>query len=139
MANEKIKESTVKLVKALSEKYNFTIQNYDIDSHSGVYSHGQAKKRWGRSVWLYGDDFDPGENFMKYVIETAGGTYYRDQALLEYANYHQPYLSVFLQNESLVKTIVDEFNNPIQSTNSYELWKDRYDEKWAFVPYNWMP
>ncbi|HEY3226104.1 MAG TPA: N-acetylmuramoyl-L-alanine amidase [Planctomycetota bacterium] len=65
----------VEVVSALCAARSIVRTNRDIESLRGVFSHGQAKKRWGRSAWMWGGDFDPGERFMKRVIEEAGGTY----------------------------------------------------------------
>lgn len=72
-------EKVAVLLKELSKKFKFPLNNYDIASHKGVFSHTQAKKRWGQSVWIMGDDFDPGENYMKKVIELSGGKYYPEK------------------------------------------------------------
>jgi N-acetylmuramoyl-L-alanine amidase len=75
LANERQLRSVASVVKALGADRSIPLNNRDIDSLRGVFSHGQAKKRWGRSAWMWGDDFDPGERYMKRVLEAAGGTY----------------------------------------------------------------
>jgi len=65
----------VEVVKSLCAACSIPKTNRDIESLRGIFSHGQAKKRWGRSAWMWGGEFDPGEHFMKRVIEGAGGTY----------------------------------------------------------------
>jgi N-acetylmuramoyl-L-alanine amidase len=74
LGNAKQLKGVVKLLKGLSG--DFPLDNRDIDSLRGVFSHGQAKKRWGRSAWMWGTDFDPGERYMKRVLEEAGGRYW---------------------------------------------------------------
>jgi N-acetylmuramoyl-L-alanine amidase len=77
LANEAQKAKVIRLVDRLCEKYRIPRTNHDIESRRGIFSHGQQKKRWGHSAWLHpGTDFDPGETFMKEVIEGAGGTYH---------------------------------------------------------------
>jgi N-acetylmuramoyl-L-alanine amidase len=73
LANKAQLKGVVALVRWLGER--FPLNNRNIDSLKGVFSHSQAKKRWGRSAWMWGDDFDPGERYMKVVLEAAGGTY----------------------------------------------------------------
>ena len=65
----------VEVVKELAAKFTIPLTNGDIEERRGVFSHGQAKKRWGRSRTLTGTDFDPGEAYMKRVLTEAGGTY----------------------------------------------------------------
>jgi len=75
LANDAQIKSVAAVLKALGASRGIPLNNRDIDSQRGVFSHGQAKKRWGGSAWMWGDDFDPGERFMKRVLEEAGGTY----------------------------------------------------------------
>lgn len=75
LANEPQRRAVAAVVKALGAARSIPLHNRDIDSLRGVFSHGQAKKRWGKSAWMWGDDFDPGERYMKLVLEAAGGTY----------------------------------------------------------------
>ena len=75
LANAPQRCAVVGVLKALAASRSIPLNNRDIDSLRGVFSHGQAKKRWGRSAWMWGDDFDPGERYMKRVLEEAGGTY----------------------------------------------------------------
>lgn len=79
LKNEKQTKKVVQVLKDLSKKFQFTIQNEKIESFSGVYSHTQAKKKFGKSVWLFGKDFDPGESYMKKVLEKADGTYFPEE------------------------------------------------------------
>ncbi|MBI4564916.1 MAG: N-acetylmuramoyl-L-alanine amidase [Planctomycetes bacterium] len=72
-------KKVIEVISELCEKYRIPKTNRDIESRRGVYSHGQAKKRWGRSAWLWGTDFDPGETYMKRVIEGAGGQYVEEK------------------------------------------------------------
>lgn len=70
------KAKVIRLVRRLCDRYAIPRTNADIDSGRGVFSHGQQKKRWGHSATLHpGHDFDPGEKFMKEVLEGIGGTY----------------------------------------------------------------
>ncbi|MCR8637640.1 N-acetylmuramoyl-L-alanine amidase [Leptospira interrogans serovar Ricardi] len=79
LANQEQTKAVVRLVKELSEKYKIPLNNERIESLRGVYSHTQAKKKWGGSIYLDGKDFDPGEPYMKEVLEQAGGTYYSEE------------------------------------------------------------
>ncbi|AER01203.1 peptidoglycan recognition protein family protein [Leptospira interrogans] len=79
LANQEQTKAVVRLVKELSEKYKIPLNNERIESLRGVYSHTQAKKKWGGSIYLDGKDFDPGESYMKEVLEQAGGTYYPEE------------------------------------------------------------
>lgn len=79
LANQEQTKAVVHLVKELSEKYKIPLSNERIESLRGVYSHTQAKKKWGGSIYLDGKDFDPGEPYMKEVLEQAGGTYYPEE------------------------------------------------------------
>lgn len=72
-------ETVVKLVQELSKKFKFPLDNYKIESHKGVFSHTQAKKRFGGSAFLVGNDFDPGEEYMEFVLKNAGGKYYPEK------------------------------------------------------------
>ena len=76
LGNARQRQGVVKLLKALGRE--IPLDNRDIDSLRGVFSHGQAKKRWGRSAWMWGTDFDPGERYMKRVLEEAGGRYWEE-------------------------------------------------------------
>ncbi|EKO16770.1 peptidoglycan recognition protein family protein [Leptospira kirschneri] len=79
LANKEQTKAVVRLVKELSEKYKIPLNNERIESLRGVYSHTQAKKKWGGSIYLDGKDFDPGEPYMKEVLDQAGGTYYPEE------------------------------------------------------------
>jgi N-acetylmuramoyl-L-alanine amidase len=77
LGNEEQKNKVVALVNRLCEKYAIPKSNEDIDSRKGIFSHGQQKKRWGHSAHMHpGLDFDPGETYMKEILEGIGGTYY---------------------------------------------------------------
>jgi N-acetylmuramoyl-L-alanine amidase len=76
LKNQRQMRGVAGLLKEVSAKFNFPLNNLDIASFKGVFSHGQAKKKWGQSVWIGGGDFDPGENYMKKIIELAGGKYF---------------------------------------------------------------
>lgn len=69
----------VELTKELSEKFNFPISNERIESFSGVYSHTQAKKKFGGSIYLTGKDFDPGEEYMELILNKANGKYFAEK------------------------------------------------------------
>ena len=73
LANEVQLKGVVSVLRSLGRR--IPLNNRDIDSLRGVFSHGQAKKRWGRSAWMWGDEYDPGERYMKAVLEAAGGMY----------------------------------------------------------------
>jgi N-acetylmuramoyl-L-alanine amidase len=76
LGNEAQKKKVVTLVTRLCEKYAIPKTNEDIDSRKGIFSHGQQKKRWGHSAHMHpGLDFDPGEGYMKEILEGIGGTY----------------------------------------------------------------
>lgn len=75
LANGPQLRAVAAVLKSLAAARSIPLDNRDIESLRGVFTHGQAKKRWGRSAWMWGDDFDPGERFMKRVLEAAGGTY----------------------------------------------------------------
>ncbi|MCZ8154896.1 MAG: N-acetylmuramoyl-L-alanine amidase [Leptospira sp.] len=64
------------LVIDLTKKYKIPLTNEDITSFSGIFSHTQAKKRWGGSIFLNAKDFDPGEEYMELVINSIGGKYF---------------------------------------------------------------
>lgn len=69
---EKVKE----LVLELCKYYKIPLTNEFIESYSGIFSHSQAKKRWGGSIFLNAKDFDPGEEYMEHIITSIGGKYY---------------------------------------------------------------
>ncbi|AOP33143.1 N-acetylmuramoyl-L-alanine amidase [Leptospira tipperaryensis] len=79
LANKEQTEAVVRLVKELSEKYKIPLSNEKVESLRGVYSHTQAKKKWGGSIHLDGKDFDPGEPYMKAVLELAGGSFFPEE------------------------------------------------------------
>ncbi len=74
--NETQAAGVARLVKSVAAQYRIPLNNRSPESKRGIFSHTQAKKKWGRSVFLHGEDFDPGEAYMKKIIEMAGGTYY---------------------------------------------------------------
>ncbi len=67
------------ITNSICKKYNISKNNFNIESLSGIYSHTQAKKRFGGSVALVGKDFDPGEPYMKKIIEFIAGIYYEEK------------------------------------------------------------
>jgi N-acetylmuramoyl-L-alanine amidase len=79
LGNEVQTQKVIALVIELSKLYNIPITNEKIESLVGVFSHTQAKKKFGRSVALIGKDFDPGEEYMKKVIEATGSKYYSEE------------------------------------------------------------
>ncbi len=79
MANNRQADKVSRLVKELTDKYNIPLTNYKIEDLKGIYSHTQAKKKYGGSIALYGKDFDPGEPYMKRIIESIGGKYYPEK------------------------------------------------------------
>ena len=79
LANDSQTKKVIALVNELSKKFGIQISNEKIESLKGVFSHTQAKKKFGRSVALVGKDFDPGEEYMKKVIEATGSKYYNEE------------------------------------------------------------
>ncbi|TGN19897.1 peptidoglycan recognition protein family protein [Leptospira idonii] len=69
-------EKVKSIVLELSSKYKVPLNNEDIASFSGIFSHTQAKKKWGGSIFLNAKDFDPGEEYMELVLKSIGGKYY---------------------------------------------------------------
>ncbi|MBM9575813.1 N-acetylmuramoyl-L-alanine amidase [Leptospira sp. 201903070] len=86
LANKIQTEAVSRLVKELSEKYKIPLNNERVESLKGVYSHTQAKKKWGGSIHLDGKDFDPGEPYMKFVLELTGGTFFSEESWYERTN-----------------------------------------------------
>lgn len=86
LVNEKQSEKVSNLVKELAELYKVPFNNHKIEELRGIYSHTQAKKKYGGSVALYGKDFDPGEPYMKKIIESIGGKYYPESEWFERAS-----------------------------------------------------
>ena len=82
----------VELLQELTHKYNIPKNNYKIESFKGIFSHTQAKKRWGYSVMLKGKDFDPGEEYMKLILEAIGGKYYPER---QWFNRNQKYWKIW--------------------------------------------
>jgi len=64
------------LVSELIKKYRIPATNEDISSYSGIFSHTQAKKKWGGSIFLNAKDFDPGEEYMELILKSIGGKYF---------------------------------------------------------------
>lgn len=79
LSNSEQTKAVVRLVKELSEKYKIPLNNERVESLRGVYSHTQAKKKWGGSIYLDGKDFDPGEPYMKAVLDQADGTFFPEE------------------------------------------------------------
>ncbi|OHB77442.1 MAG: hypothetical protein A2Z34_09225 [Planctomycetes bacterium RBG_16_59_8] len=79
LENEAQTEKVCEVVAELCRLYDIPKNNRDIASLRGIFSHGQAKKRFGRSAWLWGDEFDPGEGYMQRVIEGIGGRYHPER------------------------------------------------------------
>ncbi|WP_016754941.1 peptidoglycan recognition protein family protein [Leptospira santarosai] len=83
LANREQTKAVVRLVKELSEKYKIPLTNERVESLRGVYSHTQAKKKWGGSIYLDGKDYDPGEPYMKEILDQVGGTFYPEENWFE--------------------------------------------------------
>lgn len=79
LSNDKQTQKVSRLVLELADKYNVPLNNEKIEELKGIYSHTQAKKKYGGSIALYGKDFDPGEPYMKKIIESIGGKYYSEK------------------------------------------------------------
>jgi N-acetylmuramoyl-L-alanine amidase len=75
LSNRPQRDALISVVRELCQLFDIPRTNADIGSRKGVFSHGQAKKRFGRSAWLWGTDFDPGETYMRVVLEGIGGAY----------------------------------------------------------------
>lgn len=70
---------TVKdLVTELTSKYKIPLSNEKVEDLTGVFSHTQAKKKWGGSIFLNAKDFDPGEEYMEMILNSIGGKYYSE-------------------------------------------------------------
>jgi N-acetylmuramoyl-L-alanine amidase len=83
MANENQIDKVRLLVLSLANKYKIPLNNYQIESLKGIYSHTQAKKKFGGSVALYGKDFDPGEPYMKKILEACNGKFFEEKDWFE--------------------------------------------------------
>ncbi len=83
MENEKQIDKVRLLVLSLAKKYSIPLNNLKIESLNGIYSHTQAKKKFGGSVALYGKDFDPGEPYMKKILEACNGKFYEEKDWFE--------------------------------------------------------
>jgi N-acetylmuramoyl-L-alanine amidase len=81
--NEIQMNKVVELTQELSKLLQFPLSNKKIEEFSGVYSHTQAKKKMGGSIFLTADDFDPGEAYMKLILEKSGGTYFPEKDWFE--------------------------------------------------------
>ncbi len=79
LKNEIQIHKVVELTKELSKFFQFPLTNKKIEEFSGVYSHTQAKKKMGGSIFLTADDFDPGEDYMRLILEKSGGTYFPEK------------------------------------------------------------
>lgn len=71
-------EKVKSLVIELASKYKIPLTNEDITSYSGIFSHTQAKKKWGGSIFLNAKDFDPGEEYMELILNSIGGKYFTE-------------------------------------------------------------
>ncbi len=71
-------EKVKNLVLELTTKYKIPKTNEDITSFSGIFSHTQAKKKWGGSIFLNAKDFDPGEDYMELILNSIGGKYFAE-------------------------------------------------------------
>jgi N-acetylmuramoyl-L-alanine amidase len=79
MQNELQAEKVTALVLELSEKFDIKISNEKIESLKGVFSHTQAKKKFGGSAALMGKEFDPGEIYMEKIILKAKGEFFPEE------------------------------------------------------------
>ncbi len=79
MQNEPQAEKVTALVLELSEKFGIKISNEKIESLKGVFSHTQAKKKFGGSAALIGKEFDPGEVYMEKIILKAKGEFFPEE------------------------------------------------------------
>jgi N-acetylmuramoyl-L-alanine amidase len=140
LKNDLQKSKVIEVVKEIIDKYDIPKNNYDIESLRGIFSHNQSKKKWGHSQLLYGKDFDPGERYMKEIIEGVGGNYYYDS--VEYRKINWSKLLIFdILKEDLYLSVVEKL---IKKSNvdlfRDRHWKDRYKEnEWVFYPYEWIP
>lgn len=64
------------LVLELTTKYKIPLSNEKLEDLRGVFSHTQAKKKWGGSIFLNAKDFDPGEEYMELILNSIGGKYF---------------------------------------------------------------
>ncbi|WP_246047015.1 peptidoglycan recognition protein family protein [Leptospira ognonensis] len=71
-------EKVKNLVLDLTSKYRIPLNNEDIATFSGIFSHTQAKKKWGGSIFLNAKDFDPGEEYMELILNSIGGKYFSE-------------------------------------------------------------
>lgn len=69
-------EKVKNLVIELSKFYKIPLTNENIEGFSGIFSHSQAKKKWGGSIFLNAKDFDPGEEYMELILTSIGGKYF---------------------------------------------------------------
>ncbi|MDX1958002.1 MAG: N-acetylmuramoyl-L-alanine amidase [Leptospiraceae bacterium] len=79
MANEVQSKKVSELVSELSKKFKIPLSNFAIEELYGIYSHTQAKKKFGGSVALIGKDFDPGEPYMEKILGMLGGKYFPEE------------------------------------------------------------
>lgn len=71
-------EKVKSLVLDLAAKYKIPLNNEDVTTFSGIFSHTQAKKKWGGSIFLNAKDFDPGEEYMELILNSIGGKYFSE-------------------------------------------------------------
>lgn len=138
LENEQQKKKVMEVVKEIAEKYNIPTNNFDITKKAGIFSHGQAKKKWGHSQLMYGIDFDPGERYMKEIIEGIGGTYYYDGIEHKDHNYIKSFVYEMITHNDLMNilTLVAKEENLIINYN----WKDRFNhDEWVIYPFSWTP
>ena len=87
LGNIKQTVKVANLVLELSKKFNIPLNNHKVEELKGIYSHTQAKKKWGGSIALEGKDFDPGEEYMKKIFLYINGKYYPEESWFErYSN-----------------------------------------------------
>jgi N-acetylmuramoyl-L-alanine amidase len=87
LANTKQTVKVSNLVLELSKKFKIPLNNHRVEELKGIYSHTQAKKKWGGSIALEGKDFDPGEEYMKKIFLYINGQYYPEESWFDrYSN-----------------------------------------------------
>ncbi|MCC6447988.1 MAG: N-acetylmuramoyl-L-alanine amidase [Chitinophagaceae bacterium] len=83
MQNEPQAKKVASLVKEISAKYKVPLTNQKIESLSGIFSHTQAKKKFGGSAALIGKEFDPGEVYMEKILKMCEGNFFTEENWFE--------------------------------------------------------
>ena len=138
LSNTKQMKNVIEFCRQACRKYKIPVNNYDIESNEGIFSHGQAKKRWAQSAWLYGWDFDPGERYMKEVITSLGGTYYPDTDLYAKDKIYNDCFQELVTGDPIANIMYDVFKNMDLKEKPHE-WKNRFSSAWEFYPTSWAP